>query len=62
MGEAITPSDAQNKLEDQSGIVLQPGQNPYAAFIGACNGGDNVSTLPLKRQSPVSPEMILPWS
>ncbi|KAK5987276.1 hypothetical protein PT974_11400 [Cladobotryum mycophilum] len=30
-------TDAQNKLEDLSGIVLQPGENPYQAFIQACN-------------------------
>ena len=42
MAETITPSDAENKLEDLSGIALQPGQNPYDASIGACNG-DNVA-------------------
>ncbi|KND89673.1 hypothetical protein TOPH_05672 [Tolypocladium ophioglossoides CBS 100239] len=31
------PASAGDKLEDLSGIVLKPGQNPYAAFIGACN-------------------------
>jgi hypothetical protein len=31
------PEDARNKLEDLSGIVLKPGENPYAAFIGACH-------------------------
>ena len=29
--------DARNKLEDLSGIVLKPGENPYSAFINACN-------------------------
>lgn len=33
----ITTTDARNKLEDLSGIVLQPGENPYAALIKACN-------------------------
>lgn len=30
-------SNATDKLQDLSGIVLKPGENPYAAFIGACN-------------------------
>ena len=30
-------SDARDKLEDLSGVVLQPGENPYAALIRACN-------------------------
>jgi hypothetical protein len=29
--------DARNKLEDLSGIVLKPGENPYSAFLNACN-------------------------
>lgn len=29
--------DAQNKLEDLSGIVLKPGENPYMALIKACD-------------------------
>ncbi|KAF4125748.1 Ureidoglycolate hydrolase [Geosmithia morbida] len=33
---------AQTKLEDLSGIVLQPGENPYAAFIRACDDDHNV--------------------
>lgn len=36
MGDAIPPK-AENKLEDLSGIVLSPGENPYSAFIKACN-------------------------
>jgi hypothetical protein len=32
-----TLDDARNKLEDLSGIVLKPGENPYSAFIHACN-------------------------
>ncbi|KAG6041706.1 hypothetical protein E4U41_002789 [Claviceps citrina] len=30
-------SDAGTRLEDLSGLVLQPGENPYAAFIEACH-------------------------
>ncbi|KAL7942126.1 ureidoglycolate hydrolase [Trichoderma barbatum] len=30
-------TDVKNKLEDLSGIVLKPGENPYEAFIQACN-------------------------
>ncbi|CAM1501073.1 Fc.00g102350.m01.CDS01 [Cosmosporella sp. VM-42] len=37
MGEQLDPVDARNKLEDLSGIVLQPGENPYNALIKACN-------------------------
>jgi len=36
MGDSIS-QDARNKLEDLSGIVLKPGENPYAALINACN-------------------------
>ncbi|RFU77315.1 ureidoglycolate hydrolase [Trichoderma arundinaceum] len=37
MGSALYSTDAKNKLEDLSGIVLKPGENPYEAFIQACN-------------------------
>ena len=37
MGDQIVSVDATHKLEDLSGIVLKPGDNPYAAFIEACN-------------------------
>ena len=37
MGEQLGSVDARNKLEDLSGIVLQPGENPYNALIKACN-------------------------
>lgn len=30
-------TDARNKLEDLSGIQLQPGENPYTALIRTCN-------------------------
>lgn len=30
-------AEARNKLEDLSGIQLQPGENPYNALIKACN-------------------------
>ncbi|KAL8357507.1 hypothetical protein RB598_002355 [Gaeumannomyces tritici] len=33
--------DARNKLEDLSGIVLKPGENPYNALIEACSGKPN---------------------
>ncbi|XWW93479.1 hypothetical protein V2A60_001412 [Cordyceps javanica] len=35
--------DPRNKLEDLSGIVIQPGENPYEVFIKACN--DNHSEI-----------------
>lgn len=37
MGSTMYSTDAQNKLEDLSGIVLKPGENPYEAFIQACD-------------------------
>ncbi|GJN70775.1 ureidoglycolate lyase [Purpureocillium lilacinum] len=37
MGDKVSSTDAQNKLEDLSGIALKPGENPYAAFIKACH-------------------------
>ncbi|KAK3937393.1 RNA ligase/cyclic nucleotide phosphodiesterase [Diplogelasinospora grovesii] len=38
MGSKLESTDAKNKLEDLSGIVYQPGENPYEALINACNG------------------------
>ena len=29
-------ADSRNKLEDLSGIQVEPGQNPYEALIGVC--------------------------
>lgn len=37
MGSILYSTDAKNKLEDLSGIVLKPGENPYEAFIRACD-------------------------
>lgn len=34
---ALVPTDAKNQLEDLSGIVIQPGENPYQALIDACD-------------------------
>jgi hypothetical protein len=36
MGTALESTDAKNKLEDLSGVVIQPGENPYHALISAC--------------------------
>ena len=36
MGTALQSTDAQNKLEDLSGIEISPGENPYDALIRAC--------------------------
>lgn len=33
----LEPTDAKNKLEDLSGVPIQPGENPYQALIKACN-------------------------
>ncbi|KIH86714.1 hypothetical protein SPBR_08552 [Sporothrix brasiliensis 5110] len=34
---ALVPTDARNQLQDLSGIVIQPGENPYVALINACD-------------------------
>ncbi|KAF7560483.1 hypothetical protein G7046_g3671 [Stylonectria norvegica] len=39
----LSSTDARNKLEDLSGIVLQPGENPYTALIKACD--DNAAEI-----------------
>lgn len=65
MGSQLVSTDAKNKLEDLSGITIQPGQNPYQAFITAC-GDDHVmctssSCQVLSRASPrdtVVPQVI----
>ena len=33
----LESTDARNKIEDLSRIAVEPGQNPYEAFIRACN-------------------------
>ncbi|KAK2019078.1 hypothetical protein LZ32DRAFT_219987 [Colletotrichum eremochloae] len=37
MDTRLVSTDAKSKLEDLSGITILPGQNPYDAFIKACN-------------------------
>ncbi|KXJ90897.1 RNA ligase/cyclic nucleotide phosphodiesterase [Microdochium bolleyi] len=37
MGSILESTDARNKLEDLSGVVVKPGENPYNALIDACN-------------------------
>lgn len=36
MGAVLESTDLKNKLEDLSGVVLKPGENPYNALIEAC--------------------------
>lgn len=48
MAVELASVDARNKLEDLSGIVIQPGENPYAVFIKACND-NHVSDTPPAR-------------
>jgi len=38
MGPPLESTDAKNKLEDLSGVVIQPGENPYHSLIKACQG------------------------
>lgn len=33
----LESTDVKNKLEDLSGVVIKPGDNPYDALIQACN-------------------------
>lgn len=37
MGSQLVSTNAKNKLEDLSGITIQPGENPYQALIKTCN-------------------------
>jgi hypothetical protein len=37
MAYDFVTADARNKLQDLSGIVIQPGENPYGALIKACD-------------------------
>lgn len=37
MSPALESTDAKNKLEDHSGVKVQPGENPYKALIEACH-------------------------
>lgn len=37
MSSTLESTDAKNKLEDLSGVKIQPGENPYKALIEACN-------------------------
>ncbi|KAI0892195.1 RNA ligase/cyclic nucleotide phosphodiesterase [Annulohypoxylon nitens] len=37
MGSVLESTDIQNKLEDLSGVVIKPGENPYNALIEACD-------------------------
>lgn len=46
MVSQLVSTDAKNKLEDLSGIVIKPGQNPYDALIEACgNDPAEIQTL-----------------
>ncbi|KAI1762848.1 RNA ligase/cyclic nucleotide phosphodiesterase [Hypoxylon sp. FL1150] len=37
MGSVLESTDIKNKLEDLSGVLLKPGENPYNALIEACD-------------------------
>lgn len=37
MAPALESTDLKNKLEDLSGVVLKPGENPYNALIEVCD-------------------------
>ena len=47
----VTPASASavNKLEDLSGLVLKPGENPYTALIRACNDNHVRNLIRLRR-------------
>ncbi|KAK6064770.1 hypothetical protein SCUP515_11565, partial [Seiridium cupressi] len=36
MASVFESTDLKNKLEDLSGVVLKPGENPYNALIETC--------------------------
>jgi hypothetical protein len=44
----LESTDVRNKLEDLSGVVLKPGENPYNALIEACHN-DPVCTVHFHR-------------
>ena len=37
MTRTLESTDVKNKLEDLSGLVIKPGENPYQALINVCN-------------------------
>lgn len=37
MGSILESTDVKNKLEDLSGVIVKPGENPYNALIDMCN-------------------------
>ncbi|KAI2625703.1 RNA ligase/cyclic nucleotide phosphodiesterase [Hypoxylon sp. NC1633] len=46
MGSVLESTDIKNKLEDLSGVVIKPGENPYNALIEACdNEPTKIQTL-----------------
>lgn len=45
MSAVLESTDAKNKLEDLSGIVIEPGGNPYDALIAACSNDPVSRTL-----------------
>lgn len=47
MGSILELTDVKNKLEDLSGVVVKPGENPYNALIEACHDDPVESPLPL---------------
>ncbi|KAH8671354.1 60S ribosomal protein L44 [Xylariales sp. PMI_506] len=66
MAPPLESVDLKNKLEDLSGVVLRPGENPYNALIEACNDDpEQIQSLysahrtkrnALQREKFVSPE------
>ena len=38
MTRTLESTDVKNRLEDLSGLVIQPGENPYEALINVCKG------------------------
>ncbi|KAK6951172.1 hypothetical protein Daesc_007703 [Daldinia eschscholtzii] len=38
MSSILQSTEIENKLEDLSGVVIKPGENPYNALIEACDG------------------------
>jgi hypothetical protein len=51
MGSTLELTDVKNKLEDLSGVVVKPGENPYNALIEACHDDPVESPLSFSSMS-----------
>ncbi|KAI1331796.1 RNA ligase/cyclic nucleotide phosphodiesterase [Xylariaceae sp. FL0255] len=66
MGSILESTDVRNRLEDLSGVVVKPGQNPYNALIEACNSNPTeIQTLyaahRIRRNAQQKTKFLDPW-